>query len=314
MIRNETRRVALGPRDLAILTAVADYRFLTREQVQRLFFGARSPYGHRRRLGAEPNGFRRACDRLKKLTTAGYLRRVVGPYVFFGFDQAGDRSPASYARPPYLYLLAELGAELVASLRGDDPDGLLVKKAHELSPVTLGHELALNDVRVALTLATEADPGWRLVNWLDTRAAYEEYSIDHPETGRPVRHVFAPDAWAHVRTAAGQDVGIFLELDRGTQSHRRITEKVRIFLDYARSGRFRARFGLDKFRVAFVTTATPARAKNLRRTVETQIQKVFWFTTRRQVLDQAERFFDAPIWLRAGDPDLRPFWLPSVTA
>lgn len=295
--------LALTARDLAILAAVADHRFLTREQVQRLFFGPRSPFGAFRATGADPNGYRRACDRLKRLAEAGYLRRLVVPRPALGLDEDQPERPTAYAPAPYLYALARAGAELVAGERGCRPEALLVSKVTERRWWTIAHEVAVADVRIAFALSADGAEGWGLDTWLTAAETLDRYRVTSP-AGEDRRCVFAPDGFAVLRTPAGRPLGVFVEVDRGTESLRtRIVEKLETYLDYATSGRFRERYaehGLRSFRCAFVTTGGDQRVSGLCRTAAALAHGVFWVARRQLVVER--NVLEDPIWWQAGDP------------
>jgi hypothetical protein len=296
--------LALTARDRTILAAVADYHFLTREQVQRLFFGEQSPYSKFRRPGTAANGYRRACARLRQLSDAGLLQRLIGPRDRYGLIEDAAAAASHFTRPPYLYVLTARGASLITLPAGRKVRDLLAARVRTLRPATLAHELTLSDVRILVTLHAAGAPGWELLAWHDTRAAYDAY-LD-----RGKRQVLSPDAYAHFR-ANDQDIVTFIEVDRGTEGLARIREKLAAYRRYSRSKRFEAKYGLRKFRVAFVTTQTPARATNLVAEASHEAPGLVWATTRQQLLTAADPFADA-IWLRAGRPQPAPFWVAGA--
>lgn len=305
-------QVALGARDLAILGALAEYRFLTREQVERLFFGLQSPFGQHRRPGTQVNGAKRASRRLQQLHQAGLVRRLLAPRGYLGLLEDDGQAPSPYARAPYLYQLTPAGVRIVAAARGLQPDDLAYRPGQDLKPWSLAHDLALNDIRLTLAQVAASTPGWQLVTWRDTNACLESYRLPRHGT-RSERHVFAPDGFVHLRTPSSQDLACFFEVDRGTEDlGRRIAGKVQEYLRYAKRGLYQRRYGLKLFRVAFVTTATEARAANLREEVRRHAQGLFWFSTRREFL-RVDNPLLASVWTRDTSPDPRPFWLPSLT-
>jgi hypothetical protein len=71
----------------------------------------------------------------------------------------------------------------------------------------------------------------------------------------------------------------FLEVDLGTESNRCFRQKVRAYIAYRQSGRYRERYGAYAFRVLTITTSE-RRMANLRRATEAEGGgSMFWFTT-----------------------------------
>jgi len=77
---------------------------------------------------------------------------------------------------------------------------------------------------------------------------------------------------------------------------RRFEGKVYSYLDFSGLGYYQKRFGVQYFRV-LVITKTQKRLNNLKKTVETKTNKLFWFTTIDKVA--SEDAFGS-IWQRAG--------------
>src|SRR5713226_4501823 len=62
-------------------------------------------------------------------------------------------------------------------------------------------------------------------------------------------------------------MNILAEADRGTSSVKRFLLKLRAYAAYWEEGRYKTKFGIERFRVLIVTT-TPERAENLRAAAE----------------------------------------------
>ncbi|MDI6872050.1 MAG: replication-relaxation family protein [Bacillota bacterium] len=226
-----------------IVLAVYDYRFLTGVQVAELFSLAPAE----------------ADDALGRLVDAGFL--------------AGIRRPVlSEKTPDTVYALAQRGANLVASQLGADRRSVRWRKYHNyVGLLYVEHRLAVNDFRIALTLGAQR-LGHRVEVWRYEVPIRED--VDDPDEHVPPL-VFRPDAYA--RCAVGpRRVHLFLEMDMGTEGHKRFAKKIRRYLAYKDSGLFRHRFGGRSFRVLIVApTATRMRA--LERVAEGEgARRVFW--------------------------------------
>ncbi|HET8579446.1 MAG TPA: replication-relaxation family protein [Nitrospiraceae bacterium] len=190
----------LTDRDMAIIAAVADYRLLSRSQIQRLLgFGTVT----------------RVNFRLQKLFHHGYLARHF-LLLFKGSSQA-------------IYTLDRLGLPVAAERLGKDV-ATLWRPKEMLSPLFLTHELALNDVRMAFELAARAHNDHQVVTW---RAAEE--TKDRFFFGGSW-YTLTPDALLRYRVGK-QLLSAFIEVDRGTMPNRRFQRKVEVYFAYDVSGR-----------------------------------------------------------------------------
>ena len=76
----------------------------------------------------------------------------------------------------------------------------------------------------------------------------------------------------------------------------RFQDKARIYLEYAQSGSYQKKYALKFFRV-LVLTKSFERMVNLKTVTEKLTDKIFWFTTWKNL--GPERVF-GPIWQRPG--------------
>lgn len=231
----------LTDRDMAIIAAVAEYRLLSREQIQRLLgFGTVT----------------RANFRLQKLFHHGYLIRHFLP-TLKGSSQA-------------LYMLDRLGLPVAAERLGKDAAALWRPK-EKLSPFFLAHELAVNEVRMAFELAARAHADNQLLQWLSEEGAFDRFFF-----GTAWRSL-TPDGFLRYRV--GRHVlSAFVEVDRGTMPNRRFKEKVERYFAYDVSGRFTERFRGQRFRI-LVVSKNRERLANLKHTAAQVAQRHCWFTT-----------------------------------
>ena len=274
----------LTGRDRQIIEAVYTYRVLSREQIQRSFCPSQ----------------RTANRVLSRLYHHGFLERRFLPTEFGqGYNQA-------------LYLLGERGADLLAATSGEDRDAILWTPEHnEIGPLFLEHTLAVNDVRIAVTLAA-AQKGFALTDWIDEPTLKSQEMKDYVmavwkdsrgET-RKRRIAVVPDGYFVITLGGKKKAHFFLEVDRATEANRRFADKVRAYLAYTESGKYQERYQTRSLRILTVTTGEK-RLQNLKETTEAAGGKnLFWFTTAE--LATPDRVLTAPIWQVASQKGRQP--------
>jgi len=255
----------VSPLSAQIVRAVHDYRFLTSPQVAELF-----------------SRDTRASELiLKRLVDTGYL--------------AGVRRPVlDVETPDTVYALAQRGADLIASRLGIDRRLVRWRKYHNYVGLPfVEHRLAVNDVRIALTLGTQS-LGYGIEEWRYELPVRED--VDDPDEGVPPL-VFRPDAYLRCLMAPRR-LHLFLEVDMGTETHGRFATKIRRYLAYKDSSIFRHRFGGRSFRV-LVVGPTVTRVNALRRVTEAQGgQRMFWLAP---LVDVTAEKIAEPVWQLAGE-------------
>lgn len=288
-------RFRLTERDREIVLAVYEYRVLTTNQIETLFFAPRlesrkpkSPYNSRCRL------------RLQALYHAGYLQR----------DEQPQRM--TDGRKPLLYTLDTQGAALVAEVSGTPLAELAWNKAaFRISPFTLEHLLATNDVRVAIQVGA-CRHNLEVTRWLDDHTLRQRGTTDYvtlkTREGGEQKVALVPDGYFILED---QQVSHhqFLETDMGTTTgmyakygRRDYARKVSVYLQYYRSGKYLERYGTRSMRVLTVTTSD-RRLANLKAVTEKVGGKGrFWFTTFERV--HTADILSDPIWSKAGSHEL----------
>ncbi|MBI1800832.1 MAG: replication-relaxation family protein [Chloroflexi bacterium] len=269
-------------RDRAILRAVHTYRMLTCEQIQKLLFpGARIEVPR---------------TRLRKLYHHRYLERIPIP---------ASASPLAGYMP--VYRLARLGAALiafeqqtpVAALKywgqGDDRDG---RQQASVTTPFIAHELAMNDVRIAFTLAAKAH-GYAIATWHDepTLRGFKDSVSVVMESGRPHTVAVIPDAYCLLELP-DRRAHFCLELDRSTMTTARFQQKIQAYQAYLASGQFSARFHAQRVRILTIAPSLE-RLQNLQqKTEEAGGSPIYWFTTLDAVVEH-DPLHDL-IWTVAG--------------
>jgi hypothetical protein len=256
----------LTQRDEAILSTLRSYRYLNLRQLERLFF---------------PSS-RSAQIRLKDLKDHGLLHRwkVI--------------EPPGITRRPSVFLLTARGARVLAAARGGDPRPLvrqtLLVQRHCLNVV---HDLEANGFFIALAIASRSRADQGLYHWVGEAEA----RIHYREGGRSKRTAAAPasDGWGRYLTAFGEIV-FDLEWDRGTESLRRLEDKIRSYIAY-----FKDRQGAELRHVLFVVPGL-AREEALLKRIEEESPMFalsccrFWVTNRPYLLARGAL---GHIWLYA---------------
>lgn len=245
MTRNGTSaRVVLTDRDLEVLGSIAEHRYLTVPQLERLHFASAQTARRRLRLLAQ-------AEVLKLIEVAGLADRVAA--------------------------LTSAGAEMLSS-----KSGVAVEAGgRPQNPLFLQHHLTGVEFRIRLTQACARRPDLKLAGFLPehlTRATRtnqpQKYIRDEvpPTAGEPLM-AHTPDGVFGLERG-GQVALFFLEVDRGTEvlssNDHGVGKIVRFYLRYLVSGRFqryRADFGASAdfraFRALLVTTSAE-RLENIR--------------------------------------------------
>lgn len=305
--KGKSPNIVLQPRDVAILIAINDYLgFLTREQIQQLYFGLQSPFESTKK---KSDGLKSACNRLQLLFHNGYLDRYAPVRDRQGISDYHDLTARVFAPRPFLYYLTELGAGVVAEAKKLPFNEINYKrKFREREEAKLFHEMTINDFRITLTLAQRKyKDRLEILEWRNELECARPYTIKNEKTGQSQKKIFRPDAFFKLKID-GQIISSFLEVDTGTESHRRrILDKVSKYREYTKEGYFKKEYGEDKFRVAIVTTRTEDRIVNMKQIVEEVVKGVFWFTTRDKILYDADLLFKMG-WLKAGNEDYCKFY------
>jgi hypothetical protein len=281
------RRFHLTARDVQILTAVYEYRVLTRFHIERLLF--------------PPGASSRCILRLRLLHEHGYLER-----------QEQSSTP-SEGRKPYLYLLTEQTARLLADALGGEREQIAWKPSdNTLSQLFLGHLLAGQDVHVAVAVSARRH-GFALARWINEAAlrsahAKDVVSVQGPKGGLQKVPV-VPDGSFTLRVD-DRRAWFFIEIDRGTVTadaldftRRDWEKKIRAYQAWHASGLFRARYEVPNFRVLTITTGERRLSRLRQVTEEANGRRRYWFSTFDRI--RGGDILTDPIWNVASGGDQR---------
>jgi len=204
----------------------------------------------------------RVNARLLALTRAGFLRRF-----FLGTSGAKQKA---------LYSLSAAGAQLIGAVHR----GLQRRKDESsMGGAFVQHQLALNDLYSTLKFQPIPLAGVSFVRWLTWDV--------------PLAPSLLPDGYVELQTPDGV-LAAFVEVDLGTERTAIWVEKVRKYLELARTGDYERRFGQSRFRV-LVLANSERRMHSIKKTVAALTEIIFWFSTLDLV--QAGGFFQS-LWLR----------------
>ncbi len=272
-------RMQLTARDVRILGAVCDMRFLVREQIQELIFSPSTASWAKRRLAL--------------LYHNTYLDRIYVP------------SLNSFGATKAIYTLATKGAGVVARDRKIEVRELGWRPGHsDRELYFLKHTLSINDFRVVLTL-TARKRGLSLA-WTDERALRRREMKDyvHDPTRHGRRLAVVPDGYFTLDD--GERTSAFaLEIDRATVEEKPFKEKVRAYGEWKTTGTYERRYGTKSLRVLWVVadvTRDSTRLERIKRWTEAEGgRSLFWFA----MLDDLtpETVLGDSVWMKAGSEE-----------
>lgn len=241
-------------------------------------------------------------SRLRVLVLAGYLQ------------QAEQLQTKSDGRRPYLYFLTAAGRNLLTRELGYEPEELDWKPSYnDVTWPFLDHQLAINDVFLAVSRAAEA-MSWRVEQWIDDRFLRKAHTTTVEvvgDGGRVERVAVVPDAY-FVLARGEVLLHFFLELDRGTMAlssesrlKRSWKRRIAAYQAYFASPAIVEGYSTNRIRVLTVSSGGEGRVRHLcEATEEVGGMKRYWFT-RCDALAATLTLTEA-IWHVAQDPGLHP--------
>ncbi|HEU4327352.1 MAG TPA: replication-relaxation family protein [Roseiflexaceae bacterium] len=259
--RAPRRGVVLQNRDLAVLTALAEARFLTPAAVEWLFY----PWRERYKTYLEQ---RKTQPALAWFPAANVYRRLsalagVVPPLLARMTRLSEQARAGPGRLEAVYTLAEAGAELVAETQGREFNTLWYADGRRRSTRNLEHSVQIGVFYAALRAALEHS-GLSLIGWQhDQQLAGRDAAHSGPSYDRVrVPGIQEPIAVLPDATCVLDGQRVFVEIDRGLTNLKSWGEKLRGFEAYRGSAALQARYGVADF-VVLVVSPTESRQRRI---------------------------------------------------
>ena len=211
---------SLTQRDVAILQALHDYRYLNTLQIQQLFF----------------HGIRSAQMRLQFLSDHGLT------YRWSMID------PPGLTRRPSMLLLTPRGGRLLAEFRGHSPWSY-IRRAKDARDHCwhLTHDLEANGFFIDLALASRMQVDQGLLLWIGEESSRSSRRTWAKAHRRPIA---TPDGEG-LYLSRDRTITFDLEWDRGTESIGRLRSKLRTYVGFYEDTK-----GADREHVLFVLHRT----------------------------------------------------------
>lgn len=272
----------LTSRDQEILGLVHQYRHVWIDHLQALI----------------PGSDRQLARRVQGLFHHAYLARFVPP----------SRMRLQLGSPKMVYALDSAGAKVLAEARGISLDELGWHTSHNRRMEWfVEHQVMTADFHAVLELALGGHRDLRLDTWRQDKELRGEVEIEYPAGDRIFR--VAPDAhFAVVEVGARRN--FFLEIDRGTEEHRRLGAKFEAYRWYLSDGSpYHDDYENSNDVRVLVVTTSEGRLERMLDTLGKLDQRGkglnrFWFTTAdRYDLKNPARIL-SPIWrtFRGNEP------------
>ncbi len=272
----------LTPRDTDILEAIYRFRVMRQDQIHTLFFGKSRTASQRR---------------LELLYDHGFI------------DRRFLTVRASYLLSPVLYILDKRGVAHLRAERGDETMRWQTSDK-QIGQQFLEHTLAINDVRIAITLACRrAD--YSVLIWYGESDLKNDFDRVPALDATGLRKVTSliPDSYFVLNTPRGI-AHFFLELDRGTMTLQRFQNKALAYWAYYQSGAYERRYQTKSLRVLTVTI-TGKRRENLWQATQKAVESTrFWFGVLNDISNQT--VLNTPIWQVVGKEGYFPLIEPSA--
>ena len=235
--------IFLQQRDIDLFESLAKYRYLTTTQLHNIIFTGLSPTSIRRRLF--------------KLYHNAYIDRLFT-------DNPQSTKPVGEA----CYFLDKDGYNVLVSER--DYDGAFQAKNKRVKAVFLNHTIAIIDFRLSIEKGLKNNK----LAYLPENAWFSEYDMQDPmATKKRDKYIIYDEVYdseinrrvslypdsLFVLNGLGKYADYqalyFVEIDRGTESSKKILKKLRAYDLYLKNKGFKKYADVNFFKVLFVTTS-----------------------------------------------------------
>ncbi len=244
-------RMRLEERDEQLLCDLFLNRFMSREQIQALYF----------------TSLVRCNARLRQLFDHHFVARYYPPVSPFGAQA--------------IYSVGKAALPLVSRRLEIDLPEVVRHYKRGKTPTFIEHTLAIVDIWLALRVAVAQREDVELESWLPEMLCRHEWEIRSANGGRWTKEAFKPDAFFRL-AHRGEYSSYFVEVDLGHTSSRQLLGKLMTHGRYLESGLFEQTYGPGEFKTLVVTTGK-RRLENLRALVGAHNSQLFWFSTMEAV-------------------------------
>lgn len=266
--------MVLQKRDIEILKAVFQFRYLTRSQIQQLF---------------DMKSVTRVNIRLRKLFDNKFLDRYYRPTIVGSSET--------------IYTIGISSCDIIAESLGVTNEE--VKRRRRLDQTSrskfLEHNLKVNDFRISLIYELYANSEFELKKWQDARDC--EIKFKYRRTGRETITSIKPDGYFEFQYQ-NKLYSFFLELDLSTSSHTKLKEKLENYHQFKKNNLFKQKYGREIFYVLTITK-TEKRACNLHQLTNQFNSDIFWFTSIGRI---PNNILFGRIWKKSGQVEERSFF------
>lgn len=192
-----------------------------------------------------------------------------------------------------IYTLDTKGAGIAARRKGIDWDTFKWRRNPRW--LTLVHDLAINDFRLAVREACQANPQFLVKRWISEC----ELSQVSPQISGRLDSFFILQRQDRTQARQVEQLALHLEIDTGNHSlNRFVKRKVKPILRYFGSDKYFNQFGV-RDGVCLIVTNSEKRLKNLKQAIEeNRGEALFYLTTSAAVSEQT--VLTEPIWFLAG--------------
>lgn len=241
----------LEERDEQLLCDLFLNRFMSREQIQALYF----------------TSLVRCNARLRQLFDHHFVARYYPPVSPFGAQA--------------IYSVGKAALPLISRRLEIDLPEVTRHYKRGKTPTFIEHTLAIVDVWIGLRTAVAQREDVELESWVPEMLCRHEWEIRSANGGRWTKEAFKPDAFFRL-AQRGEYANYFVEVDLGHTSSRQFLGKLMTHHRYLESGLFREVYDNDAFQTLVITTGK-RRLENLRALVEAHNSQLFWFSTMEAV-------------------------------